>query len=144
MVEENSSKVPDEQVQIKPQTSQVTTEEILTMLKRRGLFDSLRKSVFTDFKDSPTNKTLISAIESIVETDSSNAPSQNRGKAAALLEGSVNRSKEFGDVNKYIDERVSVSNDELRSKVEAMVKDIFAELSASQEKSSEEKSKEDG
>ncbi|KAK9376749.1 complex proteins associated with Set1p component shg1-domain-containing protein [Lipomyces chichibuensis] len=116
--------------QAKPQQSnQATTEDILTIFKRRGLFDSLRKSLFTDFKESPTHESLIAAIESLVESDSSaTLATRNRGKAAALLEGSVNRSEAFGNVNKYIDEHVSTRNEELRRKIEDMVRQINTEL----------------
>ncbi|KAK9485206.1 complex proteins associated with Set1p component shg1-domain-containing protein [Lipomyces starkeyi] len=116
--------------QAKPQQSnQATTEDILTIFKRRGLFDSLRKSLFTDFKESSTHESLIAAIESLVESDSSaTLATRNRGKAAALLEGSVNRSEAFGNVNKYIDEHVSTRNEELRGKIEDMVRQINTEL----------------
>ncbi|KAK9313879.1 complex proteins associated with Set1p component shg1-domain-containing protein [Lipomyces starkeyi] len=115
--------------QAKPQQSnQATTEDILTIFKRRGLFDSLRKSLFTDFKESSTHESLIAAIESLVESDSSaTLATRNRGKAAALLEGSVNRSEAFGNVNKYIDEHVS-RNEELKRKIEDMVRQINTEL----------------
>ncbi|KAK9332234.1 complex proteins associated with Set1p component shg1-domain-containing protein [Lipomyces starkeyi] len=116
--------------QAKPQQSnQATTEDILTIFKRRGLFDSLRKSLFTDFKESSTHESLIAAIESLVESDSSaTLATRNRGKAAALLEGSVNRSEAFGNVNKYIDEHVSTRNEELKRKIEDMVRQINTEL----------------
>ncbi|KAK9361853.1 complex proteins associated with Set1p component shg1-domain-containing protein [Lipomyces starkeyi] len=116
--------------QAKPQQSnQATTEDILTIFKRRGLFDSLRKSLFTDFKESSTHESLIAAIESLVESDSSaTLATRNRGKAAALLEGSVNRSEAFGNVNKYIDEHVSTRNEELKRKIEDMVLQINTEL----------------
>ncbi|KAK9239998.1 complex proteins associated with Set1p component shg1-domain-containing protein [Lipomyces kononenkoae] len=111
------------------QSTQATTEEILTIFKRRGLFDSLRKSLFTDFKESSTYESLIAAIESLVESDSSaTLATRNRGKAAALLEGSVNRSEAFGNVNKYIDDHVSARNDELNKKIEDLVRQIDSEL----------------
>ncbi|KAK9371060.1 complex proteins associated with Set1p component shg1-domain-containing protein [Lipomyces kononenkoae] len=120
------------------QSSQATTEEILTIFKRRGLFDSLRKSVFTDFKESSTYESLITAIESLVESDSSaTLTTRNRGKAAALLEGSVNRSEAFGNVNKYIDEHVSTRNDELEKKIVDLVRQIDTELRATTNKSAE-------
>ncbi|KAK9386764.1 complex proteins associated with Set1p component shg1-domain-containing protein [Lipomyces mesembrius] len=125
--------------QAKPQqTNQATTEDILTIFKRRGFFDSLRKSLFTDFKESSTHESLIAAIESLVESDSSaTLATRNRGKAAALLEGSVNRSTAFGNVNKYIDEHVSTRNEELKRKIEDMVRQINTELRTATDTSTE-------
>ncbi|KAK9354875.1 complex proteins associated with Set1p component shg1-domain-containing protein [Lipomyces doorenjongii] len=125
--------------QAKPQqTNQATTEDILTIFKRRGLFDSLRKSLFADFKESSTHESLIAAIESLVESDSSaTLATRNRGKAAALLEGSVNRSEAFGNVNKYIDEHVSTRNEELNRKIEEMVREINNELRTATDTSTE-------
>ncbi|KAK9326016.1 complex proteins associated with Set1p component shg1-domain-containing protein [Lipomyces orientalis] len=121
------------------QSATATAEDILTIFKRRGLFDSLRKSLFADFKENSTHESLIAAIESLVESDSSaiSLATRSRGKAAALLEGSVNRSEAFGNVNKFIDDHVSTRNDDLRNKLEDMVQQIYSELKVATETSTE-------
>ncbi|KAK9463498.1 complex proteins associated with Set1p component shg1-domain-containing protein [Lipomyces oligophaga] len=108
----------------------VTAEEILTVLKRRGLFDNIRKRLFTEFKESDAHSSLITAIQTQIESDTSIASlaRRNRGKAAALLEGSVNRSVAFGGVNKYVERKVSTKNDELMSEIRQMIREVFQEL----------------
>ncbi|KAK9477568.1 complex proteins associated with Set1p component shg1-domain-containing protein [Lipomyces japonicus] len=115
-------------------SASISPEDIVNIFKRRGLFDDLRKSLFADYKDSNVNAELIAAIGSIVEQDISatTLAVRNRGKAAALLEGSVNRSEAFAKVNSYVDETISVKNSELSKKVEDFVRQINDGLQSDQ------------
>ncbi|KAK9453422.1 hypothetical protein V1511DRAFT_489692 [Dipodascopsis uninucleata] len=144
-------------------TSTVSSEDILTVFKRRGLFDSLRKEQFKDFKQSKFYEVLLRAIQDAIDADNNansagasagtsknstgsnshtssraggsnesvlSIASRNRGKAAALVEGSVNRSEAFGSVNRYIDDSVSGANQDLKRRIEELVRQIFQELEA--------------
>ncbi|KAK7204265.1 hypothetical protein BZA70DRAFT_268120 [Myxozyma melibiosi] len=109
---------------------EVTSEEVLSMFKRRGLFDNTRKDLFNEFTSSESYNALLEAIEEQIKSDSAatSLAARSRGKAAALLEGSVTRSEAFSNVNKYVDDRVSTNNEELNERLEKLVTEIYTAL----------------
>ncbi|KAK9470722.1 uncharacterized protein V1510DRAFT_422290 [Dipodascopsis tothii] len=102
---------------------QVTPQELLTIFKRRGQFDALRKEFFKEFQGSATHEDLLAEITSQAGAQ---AESSNRTKTAALVEGAVDRSDASRSVNEYATDHIT-DNRELAERVQKLMQAIYDE-----------------
>lgn len=125
-----------------------TAEELVTLFKRKGIFDQLRRSLYKEFHDSVRRlllleksfsnqdvySLLINSIQRIVDEQANKDPTlldRERKKAAALIEGTISRGHEpeYKSVGDYINSH-TVDSAELREKVEQMVREVLKDLEA--------------
>ncbi|OQD78169.1 hypothetical protein PENDEC_c001G04324 [Penicillium decumbens] len=103
-------------------TQHAAIDKLLHSFKKKGGFDNVRKQLWAEFNDGEyktkfTNQ-LIALAESEIEREPAHL-SRERGKAATLIEGAVDR----GDVYKNVEE----SLDQLASKhIQSILDDIRA------------------
>uniref|UniRef100_A0A060TBC0 ARAD1B14630p n=1 Tax=Blastobotrys adeninivorans TaxID=409370 RepID=A0A060TBC0_BLAAD len=112
------------------ESQSVSAAELVTLFKRRGLLDELRRDQFNEFKQSDDHDKLRQSIKKIVEAEVSKDPEileRNRGKATALLEGAVSRR---GDVQKsvsgYVDAN-TIESDDLRTHLRSVINQYYEE-----------------
>lgn len=108
----------------------MSAAELVTLFKRRGLLDELRRDQFNEFKQSDDHDKLRQSIKKIVEAEVSKDPEileRNRGKGTALLEGAVSRR---GDVQKsvsgYVDAN-TIESDDLRTHLRSVINQYYEE-----------------
>ncbi|ODQ67757.1 hypothetical protein NADFUDRAFT_44502 [Nadsonia fulvescens var. elongata DSM 6958] len=105
--------------------------KLASEFKKKGFFDELRRKLLKDFQDSDTNKDLHRKIEKIVDNQVKKDPtllSRGRGRAAALLDGTVSRDTDIQDpILKYVHNKTVESN-ELSQSVEESLRRIMEDL----------------
>ncbi|KAI2295304.1 hypothetical protein LOZ03_001171 [Ophidiomyces ophidiicola] len=81
-------------------------DNLLYSFKKKGGFDNARKKIWAEFNESEAKKSFIESLtqmaESEIERDTS-LLSRERGKAATLIEGAVDRSDLYKTVDRAID-----------------------------------------
>ncbi|KAL7270055.1 hypothetical protein RUND412_007252 [Rhizina undulata] len=104
--------------------TQTTIEALKTTYKKRGHFDSLRKDLFARFNDSEAKPALLTSLERTVDREIDRDPSilaRDRTSAARILEGVVERTHAYEDVERVLDELLA----EKRAEIEAMIRAIM-------------------
>jgi len=96
-------------------------DNLLHTFKKRGEFDALRKKAYAQFETSDAKTTLTTSLTELAEAELERNPSllaKDRRQAAPLIEGATERSEIYRiaekDVDRLIDEFVSVADGKLR------------------------------
>ncbi|EEQ90298.1 hypothetical protein RJZ56_003131 [Blastomyces dermatitidis] len=79
---------------------------LLYAFKKKGGFDSVRKKIWAEFSESEAKNSLTSSLIKMAESEIDRDPSllsRERGKAATLIEGAVDRSDLYKSVEGAID-----------------------------------------
>ncbi|KAK5449853.1 hypothetical protein LTS15_008425 [Exophiala xenobiotica] len=93
---------------VKEQRSTIDT--LLLKFKKQGGYDSLRKQVWASYNTSDAKTALADQIHAIAEAEIEKDPnllSRERGKAATLIQGAVDRSGIYQDVESRIDTEIA-------------------------------------
>ncbi|MCJ1401011.1 hypothetical protein MMC11_004223 [Xylographa trunciseda] len=130
-----ASKQPTEET-ILPQRKKIRTSDLplnaaqrssidslLHTIKKKGEFDSLRKRVWSQYAESDAKTAFTTSLTELAETEIDREPSllsRDRGKAATLIEGAVDRSTIYKTVEANIDALIA----EHISKVELAAREI--------------------
>ncbi|KAJ5359019.1 uncharacterized protein N7496_011432 [Penicillium cataractarum] len=121
-------------------------DKLLHSFKKKGGFDSIRKQIWAEFNDGDpkTNFTnqLIALAESEIEREPAHL-SRERGKAATLIEGAVDRSDVYKNVEDSIDQLASKHLQNILHSVRAIRRKEIGEAAASKEEASGCKTDED-
>ncbi|RPA78740.1 hypothetical protein BJ508DRAFT_416348 [Ascobolus immersus RN42] len=111
-------------------------EDLRTAFKKKGHFDALRKELFQRLLSSPAHATLLEALETITAKELARDPGlrhRERGKAASLLEGAVERSEVYDNVEKALLDMIKGE----RGNIEQLVRKIWGEMGGSELKQQE-------
>ena len=87
-----------------------TIDALLNTFKKKGGYDSLRKQVWADYNASEAKNELTTAVTAAAEKKLDDDPdllSKERSKAATLVEGAVDRSGVYRDVEVEMDRLIS-------------------------------------
>ncbi|EXJ55948.1 hypothetical protein A1O7_08879 [Cladophialophora yegresii CBS 114405] len=87
-----------------------TIDALLLKFKKQGGYDSLRKQVWASYNTSDAKTALTDQIHTIAEQEiekDSKLLSRERGKAATLIQGAVERSGIYADVESRIDVEIA-------------------------------------
>ncbi|KIW33414.1 uncharacterized protein PV07_00266 [Cladophialophora immunda] len=87
-----------------------TIDALLLKFKKKGGYDSLRKQVWASYNTSDAKTALTEQIHTIAEAEIEKDPnllSRERGKAATLIQGAVDRSGIYQDVESRIDQEIA-------------------------------------
>ncbi|KAJ5682343.1 hypothetical protein N7462_005508, partial [Penicillium macrosclerotiorum] len=121
-------------------------DKLLHSFKKKGGFDSIRKQIWADFNDgdSKTNFTneLIALAESEIEREPAHL-SRERGKAATLIEGAVDRGDVYKNVEQSIDLLASRHLDSILESVRSIRREDIGEEAAAEEEKTGSKTDED-
>ncbi|KAF4964142.1 hypothetical protein F66182_18087, partial [Fusarium sp. NRRL 66182] len=77
------------------QDQQTAIQSLLVAFKKKGGFDNYRKKIWADFDNSEFKAKFTNALQELAEKEIEREPahlSRDRGKAATLIEGAVDRS----------------------------------------------------
>jgi hypothetical protein len=87
-----------------------TIDSLLYRFKKKGGYDSLRRKVWADYNGSDAKSTLTKSIQEVAEIEIDKDPnllSRERGKAATLIQGAVDRSGVYHDVEAEMDRLIA-------------------------------------
>lgn len=87
-----------------------TIDSLLLKFKKGGGYDKLRKQVWAAYNTPETKESLSIKISSVADAEIEKLPqllSRERGKAATLIQGAVDRSGVYQDVEARIDEEMA-------------------------------------
>ena len=87
-----------------------TIDALLLKFKKQGGYDSLRKQVWASYNTSDAKLALTGQIHAIAEQEIEKDPQllgRERGKAATLIQGAVDRSGIYADVESRIDQEIA-------------------------------------
>ncbi|RMZ89259.1 hypothetical protein DV736_g3509, partial [Chaetothyriales sp. CBS 134916] len=88
----------------------VAVDSLLLKFKKQGGYDALRKDVWKSFITSDAKTALTDQIHGVAEAEIDKNPSllsRERGKAATLIQGALDRSGVYQDVESMIDTEIS-------------------------------------
>ncbi|KAL8886838.1 MAG: hypothetical protein Q9192_006422, partial [Flavoplaca navasiana] len=91
-------------------TQRSTIEDLLHTIKKKGEYDTLRKQVWSEFVESDEKNKFTNQLNELADTEIDRDPSflsRDRGKAATLLQGAVDRSDIYKSVEQSLDRLVS-------------------------------------
>ncbi|EFE29791.1 uncharacterized protein ARB_03132 [Trichophyton benhamiae CBS 112371] len=98
-------------------TAQRTTiENLLYSFKKKGGFDAVRKEVWAKFNDSDAKNSFTASLIEMAESEIERDPSllsRERGKAATLISGAVDRSDLHSGIEETVDAIISNHIDEI-------------------------------
>ncbi|KAI4126747.1 MAG: hypothetical protein LQ347_004852 [Umbilicaria vellea] len=80
-------------------------DSLLHTIKKKGEFDALRKTVWSQYADSQAKTAFIASLTDLAESEIDREPlllSRDRGKAATLIQGAVDR----GDIYKSVEANI--------------------------------------
>ncbi|KAL8710043.1 MAG: hypothetical protein Q9220_005314 [cf. Caloplaca sp. 1 TL-2023] len=91
-------------------TQRSTIDGLLHTIKKKGEYDTLRKKVWSEFADSEAKKSFNEHLNELADAEIDRDPSllsRDRGKAATLLQGAVDRSDIYKGVETSLDQLIS-------------------------------------
>lgn len=121
-------------------------EDVKSAFKKRGQFDALRKEFFQRLLSDPAHTQLQESIRTLAMAELSQDKAlraRDRGKAASLLEGVMERGEIYEDVTKYFDASLEAERKRIEKMVRDVYKDLGGELSDEEEETQEEDKTED-
>ncbi|KAJ6116713.1 hypothetical protein N7512_006438 [Penicillium capsulatum] len=124
---------------------QTVIDKLLHSFKKKGGFDSTRKQIWAEFNSShKTNFTnqLVALAESEIEREPAHL-SRERGKAATLIEGAVDRGDVYKNVEQSIDELTAKHLDAILGSVRAIRREDVGDEIATREQNAGSKTDED-
>ncbi|KAJ6160589.1 arginine rich protein [Penicillium chermesinum] len=80
---------------------------LLVAFKKKGGYDNMRRAIWAEFNDGDTKTKFLSELLAVAEAEIEREPahlSRERGKAATLIEGAVDRSDVYKTAERSIDE----------------------------------------
>lgn len=83
---------------------------LLHTIKKKGKYDSLRQRVWSQFAESEEKAAFTKSLNELAEAEIDRDPSllsRDRGKAATLMQGAVDRSDIYKNVEKALDELIA-------------------------------------
>ncbi|OQU97508.1 hypothetical protein CLAIMM_03433 [Cladophialophora immunda] len=114
-----------------------TIDALLLKFKKKGGYDSLRKQVWASYNTSDAKTALTEQIHTIAEAEIEKDPnllSRERGKAATLIQGAVDRSGIYQDVESRIDQEIARHLSTVLDAVRDIRReDVGAEIAAEEE-----------
>jgi len=116
--------------QSKPEPPTTTSEQLVTTFKRRGHFDTLRKSTLSSFQNSTAGQRLVTRLREIVRAEvekDSNLLHRDRSKSSILIGGAVDRSGVLDNIQR---ERDTVFEEQhVRDDIKAVISAVLKEAS---------------
>ena len=89
---------------------------LLHTIKKKGEYDTLRKQVWSQFMESEEKAAFSRSLHELAEVEIDRDPSllsRDRGKAATLMQGAVDRSEIYKNVEKALDHLISRNMDHI-------------------------------
>ncbi|RMZ84449.1 hypothetical protein DV738_g814, partial [Chaetothyriales sp. CBS 135597] len=114
----------------------VAVDSLLLKFKKQGGYDALRKDVWKSFINSDAKTALTDQIYTVAEAEIDKNPSllsRERGKAATLIQGALDRSGIYQDVESMIDTEMAKHLDTVLSAVRDIRKTEVGEARAAEE-----------
>ncbi|OQE47411.1 hypothetical protein PENCOP_c001G00093 [Penicillium coprophilum] len=109
-------------------------DKLLHSFKKKGGFDSVRKQIWADFNDGEIRTDFTNKLVALAESEIDREPallSRERGKAATLIEGAVDRGDVYKSVEDSIDQLASKHLDFILESVrEIRCQDVGEEVAA--------------
>ncbi|EPS25793.1 hypothetical protein PDE_00729 [Penicillium oxalicum 114-2] len=121
-------------------------DKLLHSFKKKGGFDSIRKQIWAEFNDGDSKTKFTDQLIALAESEIEREPahlSRERGKAATLIEGAVDRSDVYKNVEESINTIASKHLDAILETVRAIRREDVGEKTASKEELSGSKTDED-
>ena len=87
-----------------------TIDNLLLRFKKQGGYDTLRKQVWSAYANQDTKDALSEAIREVADIEIDKNPSllaRDRSKAATLMQGAVDRSTVYSDIEAQIDAEIA-------------------------------------
>ncbi|MCJ1480113.1 hypothetical protein MMC06_000267 [Schaereria dolodes] len=91
-------------------TQRSSIDSLLHTIKKKGAFDALRKKVWSQYVDSDAKTTFATSLIDLAESEIDRDPillSKERNKAANLIEGAVDRSSLYRNVEASVDSLIA-------------------------------------
>ncbi|CAF9908264.1 hypothetical protein IMSHALPRED_006625 [Imshaugia aleurites] len=119
-------------------TQKSTIDGLLHTIKKKGEYDSLRKNVWSQFEESAEKTAFTKQLNELAEAGIERDPSllsRDRGKAATLMSGVVDRSDIYKSVEKTLDALIAKNiNHLLQAGREIRRADVGVDIAAAEEK----------
>ncbi|KAJ5551234.1 hypothetical protein N7461_005932 [Penicillium sp. DV-2018c] len=111
-------------------------DKLLHAFKKKGGFDSVRKQIWADFNDGEPRTEFTNKLIALAESEIDREPallSRERGKAATLIEGAVDRGDVYKSVEQSIDQLASKHLDFILESVRGIRREDVGEEVAARE-----------
>ncbi|KAJ5975866.1 hypothetical protein N7481_009573 [Penicillium waksmanii] len=111
-------------------------DKLLHSFKKKGGFDSIRKQLWADFNEGESKSMFTDQLIALAESEIEREPahlSRERGKAATLIEGAVDRGDVYKNVEDSIDRLASKHLDAIMDTVRAIRRQEIGEDAAAKE-----------
>ncbi|KAJ9273238.1 hypothetical protein DTO212C5_823 [Paecilomyces variotii] len=121
-------------------------DNLLFSFKKKGGFDNIRKTIWAEFNDGEAKKKFTDSLIELAESEIEREPallSRERGKAATLIEGAVDRSDIYKNVESTIYALMQNHLDSILSSIREIRRQEVGEEIATQEERSGNKTDED-
>src|SRR5947207_788687 len=118
--------------------TQASPESLKTAFKKRGHFDTMRKSILGTFTESEFKTTFVNSMTTLVEAEIAKDTAlltRDRTKAGMLIEGAIERT----DIYRDVEERVDRLLEERRKELEDMVRMVSDEALGKKKEAEEKK-----
>lgn len=113
-------------------------DSLLHTIKKKGEYDALRKQVWSQFSESEQKAAFTKSLHEIAEAEIDRDPSllsRDRGKAATLMQGAVDRSDIYGSIEQSLDDLISKNIDHIvKAGREIRRAEVGAEVALEEEK----------
>lgn len=97
-------------------TQRSSIDGLLHTIKKKGEYDALRKQVWSQFAESEEKAAFTKSLHELAEAEIDRDPSllsRDRGKAATLMQGAVDRSDIYKNVERALDELIAKNIDHI-------------------------------
>ncbi|CAI7647762.1 unnamed protein product [Penicillium pancosmium] len=121
-------------------------DKLLHSFKKKGGFDSIRKQLWADFNEGESKTMFTDQLIALAESEIEREPahlSRERGKAATLIEGAVDRGDVYKNVEDSIDRLASKHLDAIMDTVRAIRRQDIGEDAAAKEEQAGSKTDDD-
>ncbi|KAF7718902.1 Uncharacterized protein PECH_006640 [Penicillium ucsense] len=121
-------------------------DKLLHSFKKKGGFDSIRKQIWAEFNEGDSKSRFTDQLIELAESEIEREPahlSRERGKAATLIEGAVDRSDVYKNVEESINALASKHLQSILDTVRAIRREDVGEEIASKEEASGSKTDDD-
>ncbi|KAL2005998.1 hypothetical protein VTN00DRAFT_9652 [Thermoascus crustaceus] len=121
-------------------------DNLLYTFKKRGDFDNVRKTIWAEFNEGEAKTSFVNSLIELAESEIEREPallSRERGKAATLIEGAVDRSDIYKNVESSLEELTSKHLESILNSIRNIRREEVGEEVAVQEERSGNKTDED-
>ncbi|KAH0547586.1 hypothetical protein FGG08_000311 [Glutinoglossum americanum] len=119
-----------------PAATRSAIDGLVHTFKKKGEFDKLRKHLWGKFTESNAKASFTSSLTELAESEIDRDPSllaRDRGKAATLIEGAVDRTDIYKTVDAEIDALINENLAQIEATVRAVRREEIGEASAADE-----------